>query len=117
MMAMSQQAQTMDEIPLGGSGASSLSSMSSAEAMLDGTGGGTASTAASATDPEAVAFDGTYIWIATQFDDRLTRIRVSDRSVAGTFTVGKRPVALLYAGSYVWVANLLSNNSRAVRSL
>jgi hypothetical protein len=48
--------------------------------------------------PEAAAFDGTYVWVATQFNDSVTRIRVSDGAVAGTFTVGKRPVALLYAG-------------------
>jgi DNA-binding response OmpR family regulator len=26
----------------------------------------------------AVAFDGTYVWVATQFNDRLTRVRASD---------------------------------------
>ena len=48
--------------------------------------------------PEAAAFDGTYVWVATQFNNTITRIRASDGAIAGTFAVGKRPVALLYAG-------------------
>src|SRR6185369_16913492 len=75
---------------------------------IDGT-GGDLSAPATSTGPEAVTFDGTYVWIASQFSDSVTRVRVSDGTLAGTFTVGKRPVALLYAAGSVWVANLVSD--------
>ena len=66
--------------------------------------------------PEAAAFDGTFVWIATQVNDSVTRIRVADGTAAGTFAVGKRPVPLLYAGGYLWVANLLSDNVMKLNS-
>ena len=108
-----QDAQPMNEVSLGSGAAKTSGGTADATTSLDGgtitdVGGTTAP--AAATGPEAVAFDGTYVWVATQFNDSVTRIRVSDGSIAGSFTVGKRPVALLYAGGYVWVANLFSDN-------
>src|SRR5688572_18865392 len=99
----------MTEIPLGGGSSGGSKSFGAESTMLDGGEGGAVSTASSL-GPEAVTFDGTYVWVATQFNDSITRIRVSDGTLAGTFVVGKRPVALLYAAGSVWVANLLSNN-------
>jgi DNA-binding beta-propeller fold protein YncE len=64
---------------------------------------------ANTTGPEAAAFDGTNVWIATQFNDSVTRIRATDGAITGTFTVGKRPVAVVYAAGAVWVANLLGD--------
>jgi len=96
----------MNEIPLGSASAGGTQSVSSlGETTFDG-GGTTGSTAG----PEAIAFDGTYVWVATQFNNSIIRIRVSDGTIAGTFVVGTRPVALLYAAGSIWVANLLSNN-------
>ena len=103
----------MTEIPLGGtsSGGAPIqgTTASLGETTIGDTGGGTA-TAASTAGPESVAFDGTYVWVATQFNNSITRVRVSDSTLAGTFVVGKRPVALLYAAGYIWCANLLGNS-------
>jgi hypothetical protein len=74
---------------------------------------GTSSTASGTAGPEAAAFDGTYVWVATQFRDSITRLKASDGSVAGTFSVGKRPVALLTQealSSRIWVPNWGSNS-------
>src|SRR5688500_8155185 len=110
-----QDAQPMSQIKLGSSSTSlssgsTLSSDATTTSTLDGDQGSGGITDASTTGPEAAAFDGTYVWVATQFSDSITRIRVKDGLVSGTFAVGKRPVALLYAASYLWVANLQSNN-------
>jgi DNA-binding beta-propeller fold protein YncE len=94
----------MNEIPLGSGGGGASTQSMTGGTLLDG-----GSLSVSTTGPEAAAFDGTYVWVATQFNNSITRIRVSDGSVAGTFTVGKRPVALLYGGGSLYVANLLSN--------
>src|SRR6185503_2522948 len=70
----------MNEIPLGGSSASSGSVQSgsgvAATTTLDGGADPGAANAATA-GPEAITFDGTYVWVATQFNNSLTRIRVS----------------------------------------
>ena len=112
-----QDAQPMNEVQLGsGSTATGTKTGGTAAtsdgsvAAIDSTGEVAATGPAPTTGPEAVTFDGTYVWIATQFSDSVTRVRASDGAISGSFTVGKRPVALLYAAGYVWVANLLSDN-------
>jgi hypothetical protein len=117
-VAKAQDAQPMNEVPLGSSTTTTSTKTGGAAATSDGVVSGidgsgevvTSTDPAATTGPEAVTFDGTYIWIARQFSDSVTRVRASDGAVSGTFAVGKRPVALLYAGGYVWVANLLSDN-------
>src|SRR5688500_10643992 len=106
-VSLAQDPQPMNEIPLGNGGSepSGMSAMTMTETTSNP--GGTTTTNSG---PEALAFDGTHVWVASQFTDKLTKVRVSDGAIAGTFTVGRRPVALLYAGGSVWVANLLSNN-------
>jgi DNA-binding beta-propeller fold protein YncE len=59
--------------------------------------------------PEAVAFDGSNVWVANQFSDTVTKVRASDGAVLGTYAVGNRPVALAFDGSSIWVANYLSD--------
>jgi DNA-binding beta-propeller fold protein YncE len=66
--------------------------------------------------PEAVAFDGTYVWVAGQFSNAVTRLRPSDGQQAGIFTVGQRPVAVLADASGIWVANLLDNTVTKLRA-
>jgi len=68
----------MSEIPLGGGtgGGGQTQSFGGGAALLDGGDGG-GSAAVSTTGPEAAAFDGTYVWVATQFNNSITRIRVN----------------------------------------
>ena len=87
-----QDAQPMTEIPLG-SGTASSSGGAGADSMTlggDGVvaiddGGTTTISAVSSAGPEAIAFDGTYVWIAMQFRNTVTRVRVKDGVVSGTF--------------------------------
>src|SRR5688500_12494178 len=72
-----QTAQPMNEISLGSgtsSGGGTATGSFTEGASLDGSefsSGGTI--AASTAGPEAVAFDGTYVWVATQFNNSITR--------------------------------------------
>ena len=59
--------------------------------------------------PEAIASDGTYIWVADQFGNSVTRLDGLTGLRLGTFAVGNRPVALLAVKSTLWVANLESD--------
>lgn len=59
---------------------------------------------------EAMAFDGTYIWIARQFTDTLLRVDAKTGSKAGNFKVGRKPVSVTFAAGSIWVANLESDN-------
>ena len=41
--------------------------------------------------PEAVAFDGSYLWVTNQFTDTVTKM-MTDGSIVGTYGVGERPL-------------------------
>ncbi|HEU4477576.1 MAG TPA: hypothetical protein VFR80_03600, partial [Pyrinomonadaceae bacterium] len=73
----------MNEIPVGTGGTGAAQTFSFG-GSLDGE-------EANSAGPEAAAFDGTYLWVASQFRDSVTRIRASDNALAGTFTVCKGP--------------------------
>src|ERR687892_286471 len=48
--------------------------------------------------PEAVESDGTSVWVAEQFTNRVSRLDALTGLPLGSFAVGKRPVALLRIG-------------------
>src|SRR5688500_14332789 len=80
-MSSAVMAQTqMNEIPLSSGGGGGAQGFGGGTLMEGDLGGGSAT--AGTAGPEAVAFDGTYVWVATQFNNSITRIRVSDGVVA-----------------------------------
>src|SRR5512134_3186499 len=99
MVALVAFAASLTEISLGstsaGGGAGGLTPDSGT--VVDGT--TPTASARSSPGPEAVAFDGTYIWIAQKYANTVTRVRAANGTVAGTFAVGTRPVALAYDGT------------------
>src|SRR5690348_697095 len=60
--------------------------------------------------PEGVVTDGANVYVANQFSDTVTKLRMSDGVAVGTFAAGHRPVAVAFDGAFLWVANYLSNN-------
>jgi len=40
----------------------------------------------------------------------VTKLRASDGTVLGTFSVGSQPIGVAFDGANIWVANQLSNN-------
>src|SRR5439155_1690822 len=55
---------------------------------------------------EALASDGISLWIASQFQNTVTRVRASDGKTLETVSVGSQPVAVHADPSGIWVANL-----------
>src|SRR5438034_7665941 len=55
--------------------------------------------------PQAMAFDGTNIWVTSGFSQYITKLRASDGTLMGTFPVGTGTVGATFDGTYVWLAN------------
>src|SRR5688572_32615088 len=72
----------MSEIPLSSGGGSGGGTQGFAGGSIQGVLGGGDVAAASTAGPEAVAFDGTYVWVARQFNNAITRIRVTSSALA-----------------------------------
>ena len=66
--------------------------------------------------PYGVAFDGANIWIANNGSNTVTKLRVSDSAVQGTFSVGTNPRGVAFDGANIWVANYFSNNVTKLRA-
>jgi hypothetical protein len=59
--------------------------------------------------PLGVAFDGANIWVASNYDSTVTKLRASDGASLGTFNVGGAPMGLAFDGANIWVANSFDN--------
>jgi DNA-binding beta-propeller fold protein YncE len=49
-----------------------------------------------------VAFDGANIWVANNVSNNVTKLRASDGSNRGTFTVGNNPQGVAFDGANIW---------------
>jgi DNA-binding beta-propeller fold protein YncE len=69
----------------------------------------------SPSNPEGIAYDGRYIWVANDSGaNSVTKIDATSAVVVGTYPVGRAPDALAFDGKYIWVAN---SNSAQVEIL
>ena len=64
-----------------------------------------------------LAFDGTSIWVTNAFGNAVTKLRVSDGAILGTFLVGNNPIGVAFDGANIWVANLMSNDVTKLRAI
>jgi YVTN family beta-propeller protein len=61
--------------------------------------------------PQALAFDGTFLYVANNGSDSVTRIRVSSGAVEGSpIEVGDGPFSLVFAGGSIYVAHPVSED-------
>jgi DNA-binding beta-propeller fold protein YncE len=56
-----------------------------------------------------VAFDGVNIWVTNQNSNNVTKLKASNGSKVGTFSVGVLPVGVAFDGANIWVTNDSSN--------
>jgi len=57
--------------------------------------------------PYGVAFDGANVWVANFADNTVSKVRVTDGAVLGTFPAGGfEPYGVTFDGANVWVSNL-----------
>ena len=57
-----------------------------------------------------IGFDGLNIWVTNYSDNTVTKLRASDGSLVGTYSVGNGPKDICFDGASIWVANGSSNN-------
>jgi YVTN family beta-propeller protein len=62
------------------------------------------------TNPNAVAFDGTNIWVTNRGSSTVTKLLASTGAVVGTYSVGNLPIGIAFDGTNIWVANQNSNS-------
>ena len=60
--------------------------------------------------PQAVAFDGTSIWVTNVGSGNVTKLRASDGAALGTFPVGSSPFGVAFDGTSIWVADFNSGS-------
>ncbi len=66
--------------------------------------------------PQFTAFDGANIWVANFNSNSVTKVRIIDGAVQGTFGVGTGPIGMAFDGTNIWVANTTSNNVTKLRA-
>src|ERR1700730_1293680 len=54
--------------------------------------------------PVGVVFDGESIWVVNQLGNSVTKLRASDGTSLGTFSVGSEPEFVAFDGANIWVA-------------
>ena len=66
--------------------------------------------------PVGVEFDGSHMWVGNFTGNTVSKIRVSDGIVVGTFPVGNAPWRIAFDGANIWVANSGSNTVTKLRA-
>jgi len=67
--------------------------------------------------PYGIAFDGANVWITDQATNNVTKLRVSDGTILGTYAVGTSPQGVVFDGANIWVANYLDNTLTKLRAI
>ncbi|MGB7202368.1 MAG: hypothetical protein WBD16_08885 [Pyrinomonadaceae bacterium] len=69
------------------------------------------------TNPQGIAFDGANMWVTTNSSDgNVTKLRVLDGVVQGTFAVGNFPAGVAFDGANIWVTRNTFNNVTKLRA-
>src|SRR5260370_41566114 len=63
-----------------------------------------------------MAFDGAHLWITRALDGMVTKLRVSDGAIVGTFPVSNNGLAIAFDGANVWLANFDGNGLTKLRA-
>ena len=65
--------------------------------------------------PDGVAFDGQNIWVASNAQNSVSKIRANDGAVLGTFKVGNQPGSIAFDGANMWVTAIGNSTISKVR--
>jgi len=61
------------------------------------------------TNPAAIAFDGSNLWITNYTSNVVTKLRGNDGVIVGTYPTGAWPLGIAFDGVNIWVVNANSN--------
>jgi len=66
-------------------------------------------TYAAGTNPAAIAFDGSNLWITNYTSNVVTKLRANDGVIVGTYSTGAWALGITFDGANIWVVNSNSN--------
>ena len=66
--------------------------------------------------PEGLAFDGASMWVANAGNNTLTKLRVSDGAILGTFSLPGSPIGVAFDGANIWAVIESQNSVTKVRA-
>ncbi|MFY9571352.1 MAG: hypothetical protein WAV20_08145, partial [Blastocatellia bacterium] len=55
--------------------------------------------------PAGVTFAGSYIWVANNGSNTVSKLQPGDGIVVGTFAVERSPFGVVFDGANIWVAS------------
>jgi YVTN family beta-propeller protein len=55
--------------------------------------------------PAGVTYAGSYIWVANNGSNTVSKVQVSDGALVKNFSVGRGPYGVVYDGANLWVAS------------
>ena len=61
------------------------------------------------TNPAAIAFDGSNLWITNYTSNVVTKLRANDGVIVGTYSTGAWSLGIAFDGANIWVVNSNSN--------
>jgi hypothetical protein len=61
------------------------------------------------TNPAAIAFDGSNLWITNYTTNVVTKLRANDGVIVGTYSTGAWSLGITFDGANIWVVNSNSN--------
>ena len=67
-------------------------------------------------EPFGIAFDGANVWVVNRGSNNVTKIRTSDGTNLGTFSVGSQPWNAAFDGANIWVTNSGDNTVIKLRA-
>lgn len=63
---------------------------------------------------EFSTFDGTHVWVANQFSNTVSKVNISNGSVAANYPVTGNPLGIAYDGRSIWVSRFAANEVSAL---
>ena len=66
--------------------------------------------------PYGLCFDGANIWVTNFFSSTVTKMRIGDGKLLGTYPVGANPNGVVFDGANIWVANQNTDSVTKLRA-
>jgi outer membrane lipoprotein-sorting protein len=61
------------------------------------------------TNPAAIAFDGSNLWITNYISNVVTKLRANDGVIVGSYPTGAWSLGIAFDGANIWVVNSNTN--------
>jgi YVTN family beta-propeller protein len=69
------------------------------------------------TNPQSIAYDGTYLWVTNYGDATVSKINYSTSLVEQTIPVASNPFTIVYHNNYVWVGHYIEPGTNIISKI